>query len=804
MIFCHVLFASLVFYFATTLANASPLVAPQSQVREHPTQQQQTVQDKSRSQIEAPDASKKKNLSPVATRSALEAVQPSTVLKPITPVASAAAPELVENQPIGIIKPVIVRQSDTDAQSPVVIAPAAPMITPSKPIASVVSPLPEPRLLEEKSATAVDKSHEFHTVNSSPIVASGINSAQQVTLEAAKPKDESVLSERKAPEAVGERMQMPEKPVAVVKLAPPAAQAPVSPPLATEVKAVAAMVPKGGEEQPQKRKLEAKRLDVEQAKSAGSVLKPVALATAPMGGSIEAKEQIEQRSQPMVQTQPKAVESVVKKEGDSSDTVQKAATDPFLSEKKEEIAAVEQKKIAESEQLRGKMSAEPEPHKPPPLVNGGLGPLHLLATTLCSYQPDRQVADDIVNQLYARRAIVRKALFDFMSLKFTNLEKLSSRLGYGLQVVPVKSVPDPTSSSQLVTNKPSHGWPIVGKCTAHDLKLMGEAAWCECYEGDQDCKPSGQQVVAAPADHVPVPVDGSNKPVERQEEKEMKPKSARSIVVVDSFSPEQSSVISKILHVGDIKDAPVVESTFYNLNLTQQQLETLEAQATSTQECRRNALRYSKALFQHLAEDQHIRSASWPKLYAQISSNDCARKRMIDIVNALSSFRTDTTSIRRDNVEFAFAMDDLRTKVLENEVNVPLTFDRHFIEVEQFLQQSVRLMLASVQPKRAKLTSMRYRSLMYGSSASVDDQQQCIDLHQRLLAKNYLSDCDPTQFGQLPDVLRMTANSLELWSIEKELSLHLAKIADYPNSTPDGQQKVKEDVNECIANLVAS
>ena len=188
----------------------------------------------------------------------------------------------------------------------------------------------------------------------------------------------------------------------------------------------------------------------------------------------------------------------------------------------------------------------------------------------------------------------------------------------------------------------------------------------------------------------------------------------------------------------------------------------------------------------------------------QISADDCARKRMIDIFNALSSFRTDTTSIRRDNVEFAFAMDDLRTKVLESEVNVPLTFDKHFIEVEQFLQQSVRLMLASVQPKRAKLTSMRYRSLMYGAGSNMDDQQQCIDLHQRLLSKSYPSDCNPTQFGQLPDVLRMTANSLELWSIEKELSMHMAKIADYPSNAQVGQQRVHEDVNGCIANLVAS
>lgn len=440
----------------------------------------------------------------------------------------------------------------------------------------------------------------------------------------------------------------------------------------------------------------------------------------------------------------------------------------------------------------------------PAVVKGGLGPLHLLATTLCSYQPDRPVADDCLNQLYARRAVLRKSLFEFMSLKFTNLEKLSSRLGSGLEVVPVRSVAEPAAVNGLravpgpVPATPSHGWPVVGKCTAHDLKLMGEAAWCE-NELPASSQQQDQQPAAVPTltNEEAAAKIVSNKHLGRSarsagEQSEASPPLA---------SPEQSAVISKLLHVSDIKDAPLVESSIYNLNLTQQQLATLEAHATSTRECRRNALRYTKALFKHLAEDQKSTSESWPKLYGLISADDCARERMIDIVTALSGFRTDVTSIRRDNLEFAFAMDDLRTKVLENEINVALTFDKQFIEVEQFLQQSVQLMLSNIDPNRAKITSMRYRSLMYSTGQSDD---QCIELHQRLLAQNYPTDCNPTQFGQLPDVLRMTASSLELWSIEKKISLHMSRVVDYPNSSPAGQQKVKQDVNECIANLVSS
>lgn len=427
----------------------------------------------------------------------------------------------------------------------------------------------------------------------------------------------------------------------------------------------------------------------------------------------------------------------------------------------------------------------------PVAVNGGLGPLHLLATTLCSYQPDNNLAgDEILNTLYSQRASVRKSLFDFMSLKFTNLEKLSSRLNSGLEVVPPKSGAD---LSQPGVAGPSHGWPVVGKCTAHDLKLMAEAAWCETQQ--PPVAPSSEAL-----DKETPKITSNQHRNQRLLESAPTVSASGSIEPVVGAAGDQSAVISKILHVSDVKDAPSVESSIANLNLTQQQLADIQAQATSTRMCRRNALRLTKALFNHLAEDQRNTSDSWPQLYAQLSDDDCARKRMIDIVNALSGFRTDSTTIRRDNVEFAFAMDDLRTKVLDSEVNVPLTFDKQFIEVEQFLQQSVKLMLANIDPERAKLTSMRYRSLMPGP-LSADDQ--CIELHQRLLAKNYPTDCNPTQFGQLPDVLRMAASSLELWSIEKELSRYSPKIVQHQQEYP-ASSATSSNVNECIANLVAS
>lgn len=435
----------------------------------------------------------------------------------------------------------------------------------------------------------------------------------------------------------------------------------------------------------------------------------------------------------------------------------------------------------------------------PPTVNGGLGPLHLLATTLCSYQPERAAADETLNQLYARRASVRKSLFDFMSLKFTNLEKLSSRLNPGLEVVPPKPS-DPNQPSVV----PSHGWPLVGKCTAHDLKLMAEAAWCECAEepacasktSDASLKPPASGAASKPSSTEAL--DKETPAITSNHHQRARSLEQQQVALV---SNQTSAIVTKLLHVNDVKDAPVIESSLANLNLTQQQLASIQAQASSTRECRRNSLRLTKALFNHLAEDQKSVSESWPKLYALLSEDDCARKRMVDVVTALSGFRSESTSIRRDNVEFAFAMDDLRAKVLESEVNVPLTFDKEFIEVGQFLQQSVKLMLANIDPERARLTSMRYRSYMPGP-VSADDQ--CIELHQRLLAKNYPSDCNPTQFGQLPDVLRMAASSLELWSIENELSKYSQKTLVQDYSPPCAAAAKKTAINECIANLVSS
>lgn len=425
----------------------------------------------------------------------------------------------------------------------------------------------------------------------------------------------------------------------------------------------------------------------------------------------------------------------------------------------------------------------------PPVVKGGQGPLHLLAATLCIYQPDRPTLDEKVSSLYAKRASLRKSLFDFMSLKFTHLEKLSTRLNPGLEVMPPKSV-DSSNPGKL---GPTHGWPLVGKCTAHDLKLMAEAAWCECSD------PANCDMAKARA----------KVPLEEEKPKKLKRSidDLASLLPIDPSSPNSPVIIPKLVdsiingQASRSDSISPIESSLANLNLTQQQLSVIQAQAGLTQECKRNSLRLAKALFNHLAEDQSNVSDSWPKLYLQMTEDDCARERMIDIVTALSGFRTESTSIRRDNVEFAFAMDDLRTKVLESDINAPLTFDKHFIEVEQFLQQSVKLMLANIDPERAKLTSMRYRSLMPGP-LSVDDQ--CVQLHQLLLAKNHPTDCNPNQYGQLPDVLRMTANSLALWSIENELSrLVWSKSPEYNPIAPLGPNN-KQDINACIANLVSS
>lgn len=485
---------------------------------------------------------------------------------------------------------------------------------------------------------------------------------------------------------------------------------------------------------------------------------------------------------------------------------------PLLKKLERPTAEISKKELTVLKKLDQIVAAhEVSDFSEPPVVNGGLGPLHLLAATLCSYQPERAAADETLTHLYARRALVRKSLFDFMSLKFTNLEKLSSRLNAGLEVVPPKPS-DPSQPSVV----PSHGWPLVGKCTAHDLKLMAEAAWCECAEEPAcaSAKVGGSAasgLAVAASKPAPPPIVSSTEALDKETPKitsnqhQRASRSAASqqqVAVVQQSSP---AIVSKMLHVNDVKDAPVIEnSQLANLNLTQQQLVAMQAQAaasSTTRECRRNALRLTKALFNHLAEDQKSVSESWPKLYAQLSEDDCARKRMVDIVAALSGFRSESTSIRRDNVEFAFAMDDLRAKVLESEVNTPLTFDKEFIEVGQFLQQSVKLMLANIDPERARLTSMRYRSYMPGP-VSADDQ--CVELHQRLLAKNYPSDCNPTQFGQLPDVLRMAASSLELYSIENELSKYSQKSQPQDSVPPCAVTAKKRAINECIANLVTS
>lgn len=492
---------------------------------------------------------------------------------------------------------------------------------------------------------------------------------------------------------------------------------------------------------------------------------------------------LETRSDPAIET-PKSSIVSSKPENESKQQPEARSELPVkdLETRKMDIANENRDQVASM--LYGVESVQASKVSHPPVVKGGLGPLHLLAATLCSYEPDRPTADDQVLSLYNQRAAVRKALFDFMSLKFTNLEKLSSRLNPGLEVMPPKPV-DPSSANKVT---PTHGWPLVENCTAYDLRLMAEAAWCECSDASS-CESYKNRIKT----------------------EEEKPKRRRrsiddlsSLLPLDPSSPNSPQIIPKLVdsiingQISRAEAAAPIESSLANLNLTQQQLSVIQAQAGLTQECKRNALRLTKALFNHLAEDQSKVSESWPKLYHQMSEDDCARRRVIDIVTALSGFRTDSTSVRRDNVEFAFAMDDLRAKVLDSDINAPLTFDKQFIEVEQFLQQSVKLMLANIDPERAKLTQMRYRSLMPGA----DDQ--CVQLHQLLLAKSHPTDCNPNQYGQLPDVLRMAANSLALWSIENELSrLVFTRSPEYNPIGPLGPNN-KQDVNACIANLVSS
>lgn len=476
----------------------------------------------------------------------------------------------------------------------------------------------------------------------------------------------------------------------------------------------------------------------------------------------------------------------------SSPVNQVEAIKPEEAPKAKEIIAIEARKVdapvasVAKEQQTPVMKQVITNAVQPPVVMGGQGPLHLLAATLCSYQPDKPTENEQINSLYTQRAAIRKSLFDFMSLKFTNLEKLSSRLNSGLEVVPPKPVGSSASSKV-----PTHGWPVVGKCTAHDLKLMAEAAWCECTDAGCEIAKSRAKL---PEDE-PKQLKRQKRSIE----------DFSSLLPMDPSSPNSPAIIPKLVdsiinsQASRADSAIPIEASLASLNLTQQQLSVIQAQAGLTHMCKKNALRLSKALFNHLAEDQSDVSESWPKLYNLLTEDDCARKRMVDIVTALSDFRSESTSVRRDNVEFAFAVDDLRAKVLENDINAPLTFDKQFIEVEQFLQQSVKLMLANIDPERAKLTSMRYRSLM---SAPVSSDDQCVQLHQLLLAKSHPTDCNPNQYGQLPDVLRMTAHSLALWSIENELSrLVFTKSPEYNPIAPLDQ---KLDMNSCIANLVRS
>lgn len=401
------------------------------------------------------------------------------------------------------------------------------------------------------------------------------------------------------------------------------------------------------------------------------------------------------------------------------------------------------------------------------IVNGGLGPLNLLAETLCNSQPERLIVSEELSALYSKRASLRKSLFDLMSLKFTNLEKLSSRLSYAHSAGKlVSQAPSMNVSQPMVT--PSHGWPVVGKCTSHDLRLIAEAAWCED-------RVEGIEPIRTPR----------FSPIEEQ--------------------PNSAAVFSKVLHVSNPVSAPFVIKSVHGESASAPEVD----QRPKTLECRRKALRLAKTLFNHLAENQEEASESWPRLYGALAEDECARKRVVDIVSALSNFRGESSpTIKRDNVEFAFAMDDLRPKVLESEVSAPLTFDRQFIAVEQFLQQSVKLLMSNIDPERAKLTQLRYRSIMAGP-ASPDDQ--CVELHQRLLAKNYPSDCNPNQLGQIADVLRMTAMSLDLWSTEIEISKVHAATAPPAGSTAKLLELAHEEpapspqaLRECITSLVVA
>lgn len=739
MIFCQILLASFILY--SNLATATPVIYPNQQ-HPHPNTKPFHMRPMPKNLKEF------KEKDPAAVQIAHAEPEPKSAaasvetVKPIEKVAKPLAAAPVEHKKLEESlqarsaapepTPVAVESIKESVAKPQVVAEApvapiaAPVVPVAQPIADTVNPVePAP----------------------APIV-------QTPVVESAKPQ-----------QAVAEVASKREAPVPVVPAPAAAATAPVTIPEPVKPQPVASALVSADKEIEKKSDVPPQQPEIKQS-IAGPA--PVPVSVPAMSAPIEAPvaAPVAPVIAPAVPVKdPEASKELERKE----QPMQPAPALPTPAV----VTKLEQQHLLVS----------------PPVVKGGLGPLHLLANTLCNYRPDKPVADETLNQLYCQRAQLRKSLFEFMSLKFTNLEKLSSRLNPGLEVVPPKS----SGKSGVV---PSHGWPIVGKCTAHDLKLMAEAAWCEREDSAKVAQSTDSLDKIAPAtvSNKQLRSEGSRH-LDIQQQQQQQPIAEQQPKPVDP-----ASVISRILHVTDIKDAPVVESTIASLNLTQQQLQTIQAQATGDvgRLCKRNALRLTKALFDHLAEDQSEVSTTWPKLYTELYADDCARKRVIDIVTALSGFRSESSSIRRDNVEFAFAMDDLRGKVLDTDVNQPLTFDRQFIEVEKFLQQSVKLMLANIDPGRAKLTSMRYRSLMAGP-VSADDQ--CIDLHQRLMANSHPTDCNPTQYGQLPDVLRMTANSLELWSVEKELAKHQSKLQDFPVSAP---LQPKRTVNECIAHLVSS
>lgn len=810
LIFCQVLLASFIFY--STVVSALPINERKSPITSQPQENAIVPHQAAEPMVAAVKAEPKNGPLMMEARSAIVPAPAPVVSVPV--VAAPVEPKVVLSHP----SPVAVEPKEVSVQKPSVVAvPVVAVAAPAAPVVEHVVPkqavVVEKKVVDPVVPVVAQQAPVSVAVHQAPVVVSKETSMVQKSVPAVV--EQAASSAPVSQPLLASPSMMPMKEVKVEKVNPvvPVPEAPIvervnpMPPVATVI-----YPPVVGE-------LSARKMPVVVESAPVQPLSVVVaeklVAPAVVAPAVERRESMP--SVPVV-AQPASSVVVAKEAG----VVPKPAVAPVVPA----VQVMPAVPVVPSSPVVPVAPVVVSTPAKSALVKGGLGPLHLLAATLCSYQPERPVADETLNLLYNQRAALRKSLFDFMSLKFTNLEKLSSRLNPGfssLEVVPQKTTSE-TPNNNGASVAPSHGWPVVGKCTAHDLKLMAEAAWCETNNSSLPVPPAVQAAtsVVGASSTPQAPSSGSQQlnqlisnqvdALDKQEPKIVSNQHmrARSLDPAVVANEQASSVISKLLHVNDAKDAPVIESSLVNsLNATQrQQLASAFQQVAprSTRECRRSALRLTKSLFNHLAEDQKDASESWPLLYSQMAEDECARKRMIDIVTALSNFRGDATgSIRRDNVEYAFAMDDLRAKVLENEVNVPLTFDKQFIEVEQFLQQSVKLMLANIDPERARLTSMRYRSLMPGPFAADD---QCIELHQRLLAKNYPTDCNPAQFGQLPDVLRMAANSLALWSVETELSKHSAKIQDYPlvsaSSSVLSTPTVKQDINECIAHLVAS